>query len=193
MTESDSLLREQAEVANMLFQQGKFGEALEKYRIMADAGSIEAHLRVGWMYQTGRGAKVDLDEARRWYLKAAENNWPEAQFYLGRLFRSEKGYQHAMNCFQKSAEQNYMPSVYQLGVMYERGEGVGVNKDKAYQYYEQASRMGHLRAQRDLAVMMISGQAGFKRMFQGIFLLARVLYNTIKLGLKDPESDRLRW
>ena len=186
-------MQEQAELANALFEKGRFNEALEKYRLMAESGSVEAQLRLGWMYQTGHGAKADLNEARRWYLKAAESNSPEAQFYLGKLYRAEKLYQQAMNCFHKSAAQNYMPSVYQLGVMYELGEGVNIDKDKAHKYYNQAAQMGHLRAQRDIAVMMIKGHIGFKQIPRGLLMLPRLVYISLTLALKDSESDRIRW
>lgn len=186
-------MQEQAEVANALFEKGRFDEALKEYRKMAEVGSVEAQLRVGWMYYTGHGVEVDLNEARRWYLKAAESNSPEGQFYLGRFYRAQTLYQQAMNCFQKSASHNYMPSIYQSGVMYELGEGVAIDKDKAYKYYEQAARMGHLRSQREMARMIIKGHIGFEHIPRGIFMLARVLYNAIRLSWKDPESDRIRW
>lgn len=189
----DPLLQEQGAVANALFDKGMFIEALEKYRLLAEAGSVEAQMRLGWMYQTGRGVKVNLDEARQWYLKAAEGKSPEARFYLGRLYRQERQYQEAMSWFRQSAMQNYLPSIYQLGVMYELGEGVERDKEQAYKYYEQAAKMGHLRAQRDMGLLMIKGNRGFKQIPQGILTLARIPYSAISLALKDPQSDRIRW
>lgn len=193
MTVDPPFLEELAKVANALFAKGEYREALEKYRTMATAGSIEAQLRVGWMYHTGRGVKVDLHEARRWYLLAAEKDSPEAQFYLGKLYRQEGLYQEAMNLFQKSAEQNYMPSIYELGVMYELGEGVPKDTNKAYMYYDQSARMGHLKAQRDIAVAMIKAQFGIRLIPKGILMLPRIIYNVLRVGLKDTEWDRIRW
>jgi len=186
-------MQEQAEIANTLFERERFDEAFEEYRKMAETGSIEAQLRVAWMYQVGCGVKVNLTDARRWYLMAAESNSPEAQFYLGRLYRQEKKHQEAMNCFRKSAAQDYMPSIYQLGVMYEFSEGVGQDREEAYKYYEQAAKMGHLRAQRDMGLMMLKGHRGVKKIPQGILTLVGMFYEAIRLALKDPDSDRLLW
>jgi len=186
-------MQEQAGVANTLFEQERFVEAFEEYSKMANAGSVEAQLRVAWMYQTGHGVKMNLDDARCWYLMAAKSDSAEAQFHLGYFYELEKKYSEAMNCFRKSAVQNHMPSIYQLGVLYELGKGVERDKEEAYKCYEQAARMGHLRAQREMGLMIIKGYKGVKRIPQGILTLIRIPYKAVRLALKNIEDDRLRW
>ena len=186
-------MEDESLVANTLFDERRFSEAFEKYRILAEAGSVGAQLRVAWMLETGCGIVSNPEEARRWYFKAAEGNSPEGEFYLGRLHRADKLYQAALNCFHNSADQNYMPSIYQLGVMYELGEGTEINKDTAFKYYERAAIMGHLRAQREMAMMLIKGHAGFKRIPDGVLMLLRFLRDGIRAVLKDPDSDKIRW
>jgi hypothetical protein len=193
VADATSKREEQGPIADGLFQKGNYKEALERYRILAEAGFVEAQLRVAWMYHTGHGVNVDLDQARGWYLKAAQSNSLEAQFYLATLYRTEKLYMEGIKLFEKCAEQNYMPAIYQLGKMYELGEGVSLDKEKAQSYYRQAARMGHLTAQRELAVMMIRGQMGYGRVPQGVLMLIRVIVSGFRLGLIDPNSDRIRW
>jgi len=193
MPTTDPTSAEYAELANRLFSRGKYEEALEKYRVMANAGSIEAQMRVGWMYHLGYGIGRNLDEARRWYEKAAERNSPEAQFYLGTVYRQMKLYDEAFAYFQKSAAQNYAPAIYELGAMYDLGEGRNKDIELAYEHYKRAARMGNLRAQREIAVATIKGRAGLKQIPIGVFLLFRLLYQGLTTAVTNPESDRMRW
>lgn len=186
-------LEEEFRLANTLFEHRRFTEAFKMYRLLAESGSTGAQLRVAWMLQTGSGVEANSDEAYRWYLKAAEQQSAEALFYLGRFKRAENKYQEALLYFQDSARQSYMPAVYQLGVMHEFGEGVEADKNKAFAYYHQAATMGHLRAERDKALLMIRGQLGVRGIAEGLLILVRVPYKGMKLILKDPESDNLRW
>jgi uncharacterized protein len=186
-------MEDEIRLANLLFEQRRFNEAFDKYRALAESGFVGAQLRVAWMLQTGCGVESNSGEAYRWYLKAAERESPEALFYLGRFNRAEKKYAEAFRYFQESARKHYMPAVYQLGVMHELGEGVEVDKTKAFAYYDQAASIGHLRAQRDKAVLMIKGQVGLWRIPEGLLILLRVLRESIKMGLKEPDSDKLRW
>jgi TPR repeat protein len=123
-------LEDEFRLANKLFEQRRFSEAFKIYRLLAESGSTGAQLRVAWMLQTGCGVESNSGEAYRWYLKAAEQQSAEALFYLGRFKRAENKYQEALQCFQDSARQNYMPAVYQLGVMHELGEGVEAARTK---------------------------------------------------------------
>jgi TPR repeat protein len=192
MTESHSGTDEH-DIANALFEEGEYKEALERYRILAQGGSVNAQLRIGWMYHAGRGVDQDLDEAYRWYQKAADANSPAGQFYLGTLYRTQKQYQQAIEWVEKSALQGYPPAMYRLGKMYDWGEGIAADKDKAYRYFEQAAKQGHLMAQRQIAARMLKGERGILRIPQGLYLFARVLWTGIKLGLNDPDSDKIRW
>jgi TPR repeat protein len=38
----------------------------------ADAGSVQAMVQIAVLYENGQGVAVDLDQARSWYLKAAD-------------------------------------------------------------------------------------------------------------------------
>jgi len=180
------------QVASALLDDGKYEEAFERYRKLADAGSITAQLLVGWMYHAGQGVKQNLDEARRWYKKAADSNSAEGQFYLGGLYRSEHQYEEAIAWLQKSVAQEYVPALYRLGRMHDIGEGVDLDKDKAYRYLEQAAKMGHLFARREVAVKMIKGRGGLINIFKGLYMFARVLCGGAKVASRDPDSDMIR-
>ena len=61
-------------------------------------------------------------------MKEAKNGDPEAQCYLGFMYvegkETKKNYQEALKWFEKSAEQNFAPSQYMMGLAYYSGDGV---------------------------------------------------------------------
>ncbi len=80
-----------------------------------------------------------------------------------------------------------------LGVMYDSGEGVMENKEKAYRYFEQAANMGHLFAQRKMVRKMIKGDLGIMQIPKGFCRLAKITWTVIRVGWVNPDSDRIRW
>lgn len=187
MREIDSAV----ELAPRLFETGRYAEAYQKYLELAHGGSKTAQLMVGWMYQVGRGVEQNVGEARRWYKRAADAGSPAAQFRFGLLQRAEEAFREALPCFEAAASQDYAPALYRLGRMYDLGEGVQIDRDRAYDYLARAARLGHLFAQREIAVKMIRGRLGLRWMPYGFLLLARVLLAGVRTGWTDPESERI--
>ena len=77
------------EKAYQQFQQGltavKRGDYQNAFKIwlpLAKSGVMEAQVNLGHMYIRGDGVKKDYAEAAKWYKKAAEQGYAEAQFNL---------------------------------------------------------------------------------------------------------------
>ena len=76
------------------------------------------------MYQHGRGVSKDINEAIKWFIKAAEQNDPDAEMKMGYL--SAKGigikqdYQQAMNWFKRAAEHGDYKGYVNIGIMYDK-------------------------------------------------------------------------
>ena len=51
-------------------------------------------------------------------------------------------YKKAIEWYEKAAEQGDAEAQYNLGVMYENGQGVDVNYKKAIEWYEKAAEQG---------------------------------------------------
>ena len=47
-----------------------------------------------------------------------------------------------MDCYKKSASQNNQYAYYNLGLMYENGRGVTIDKSMARYYYQKAADLG---------------------------------------------------
>lgn len=191
MSERDAVGLAHQEAAT-LFEQGKYQEALHKYRALAESGSVTAQIFIGWMYEVGRGVDRNLEEARRWYRRAADAGSPMGQFHLGILCISQEDYAAALEWLNKAAAQNYAPALFRLAHMHRVGLGVQVDQQKAYEYYEEAAKLGHLFAQRAIAGRMIRGELGFPQIPKGLLVLVRILWSAWHLASRDPDDDRLR-
>ena len=49
----------------------------------AEGGDPFAQYQLGWCYETGEGVERDLEWAFRWYLRAARQGHPRAQYHYG--------------------------------------------------------------------------------------------------------------
>jgi TPR repeat protein len=65
----------------------------------------------------------DHAEAAKWYRKAAEQNYAEAQYNLGLGYYKGEGVAkdqaEAVKWYRKAGEQNYAEAQYNLGICYE--------------------------------------------------------------------------
>ena len=56
-----------------------------QFRQAADQGHASAQTNLGWMYEQGRGVRLDRLEAARWYRLAADQGHADAQRRLDGL------------------------------------------------------------------------------------------------------------
>jgi TPR repeat protein len=68
------------------YRAGRYVDALETFRRLADVGDPRAQTILGIMYSFGEGTPRDLAQAQSWYEKAANANYPPALFGLGLLY-----------------------------------------------------------------------------------------------------------
>jgi TPR repeat protein len=173
-------------------EERRYEDAFRKYSVLAEHGSATAQLRLGWMYETGTGVPLDVQLAERWYLKAASTDVPHAQYYLASLYRDAEQYQRAIEWFQRAAAQGYPPAFYALGKAYYFGAGVSQDREKAFEYFEEASRRGHLRAAANIARDMIAGRRGLRQVPLGVLRLLTVLSKGLRRAITEPDSDSLK-
>ena len=55
-------------------------------------------MHLGILYNEGKGVEKDYTRAYEWFLKAAKQNYPEAQFHVARMY--EKGMSVEKNRFE---------------------------------------------------------------------------------------------
>ena len=89
-----------------------------------------------------------------------------AQYWYGTLFdpsepvtsATQKSWANAKYWYLKAAEQGYADAQYNLGVMYDQGQGVPQNEAEAAKWYRNAAKQGVADAQINLGFMYDHGQ-----------------------------------
>lgn len=75
--------------ANRLLENKAYAQALALYTKLANAGNAEAQFHLGEMYWYGEAGKIDLDQARSWFGKAAVAGNKEAAAALDTMRQRE--------------------------------------------------------------------------------------------------------
>ena len=92
----------------------------------------------------------NFEEAVKWWRKAAEQGFAEAQYNLGQIYGRGEGvaqdYAEAVKWYRKSAEQGDADAQYALGWMYRNGNGVTQDKITAHMWYNISASNGFLGA-----------------------------------------------
>lgn len=126
---------------------------------LANNGDVEAMDTLGAAYEDGEddedfgilGIEKDLEEAVKWYRKAAEQGYAPAQDSLGDCHHFGHGvdvdYVEAVKWYRKAAEQGYRFAQFSLGMCYHFGHGVDEDDIEAVKWYRKAAEQGFDYAQ----------------------------------------------
>lgn len=111
---------------------------------------------LGVCYEFGNGgAEQNVEEAVKWYQKAAEHGHLVAQTNLGACYEQgdgvEKNLPEAVKWYRKAAYGGHARAQVNLGVCYEYGSGVEKNVEEAFKWYQKAAVRNYARGQCFLA------------------------------------------
>ncbi len=151
-----------------LFEQGIGGsqnmaQAQIWYSQAAHLNQPVAQYLLANLYQMGKLGKMpDYTQAKYWYAEA-QNYYPRAAVALGFIYDTEdEDYAQAKSRYQLASEHDDIIGAFNLGLIYERGEGCDVDLEKAKTYYSQAAQKGHRQSMVQLAGLYLkSGQRGY--------------------------------
>ncbi len=120
-------------------------------------GEAQAQFVVGCFFE---GCE-DYAEAVKWYRRAAEQGYVDAQNNLGECYESgqgvEQNYDKAVKWYRKAAEQGDVNAQNNLGECYKEGKGVGLDYEEAVRWYRKAAEQGDEDAQYELGNFYFSG------------------------------------
>jgi hypothetical protein len=119
----------------------EFDWLLEK----AEAGNMLCQYNVGLCYETGRGVACDVNKAKVWYKKSAEQFSDQAKNALQRLLSQAEVMADFTYCPELLAKAQGGDPVaqYKLGGCYDRGEGVVLDKKQAISWYRKSADLGN--------------------------------------------------
>ena len=142
-----------------------------------------------------------LEEAFSWFKRAADKDYPEAQFRLGELFEKGVGCQpdneKAFYWFERAAQSGLPIAEYRTGLCYEHGVGCEEDLGKAKAYFKRAANSGYLDAMVDLGLYYCNnddekkGQRLFRRAADSGSTRAQFELGYLFLKKRDfPESGK---
>jgi TPR repeat protein len=117
---------------------------------------------LGQLFRSGVSVSEDLEEALKWYTKAAEQGDAKAQYFIGIMYHLGHGViqdlEKAAGFYLKAAEQGMAEAQYFIGQLYYFGQGVIQDLEKAADFYLKAAEQGMADAQAFLGFMYDVGR-----------------------------------
>ena len=138
-------------------------EAAGWFALAAEGGDGEAKLLLAAMMLEGRSVPRDEDGAARLIQEAADAGNVAALQQLAMLTLEGRGVRRDIVAgaalMRQAAEAQDLAAIYTMGILYAEGAGVRQDTSQAYRWYERAARRGHVEAQVELALGLLSGEA----------------------------------
>lgn len=178
-----------------IYQKGKQApKSLSRQRkwLMAAAnqGNVEAYTALGNLNVNKHALEFyDIEEAFIWLSKAAGLGDKDAQYRLARVYGANDSIysdrEKMMELYESTAEQDYIPSINQLGYIFENGYyDFEVDYKKALKYYEQAEKLKDDFAFTALSRFYYKGY-GVQKDLQKSYAYAK---KAIELGTRDDQK-----
>lgn len=141
--------------------------AFELYSQAATFGYAPSQYRLGTFFEFGiYGCKVDSAQSIKWYSKAAEKGYADAELALSGWYLSgADGYlrQNDNNAYlwaRKAADRGHARAEFAVGHYFEVGIGVATDLEEARRWYELSAGKGYKRAVQRLAELKKSQKSG---------------------------------
>ncbi|XP_072251885.1 death ligand signal enhancer isoform X2 [Leuresthes tenuis] len=99
-----------------------------------------------------------LAEAALHLRQVGETSVPVILNIIGLESAKSENYEEAFACFLVAAQHGYDKAQFNTAVCYEKGRGVGKDKEKALHYYRQAAASGHKQAQYRYAKLLLASR-----------------------------------
>ena len=151
-------------LASMYLEGEKYGIkkdiplGIDLITMAAERGLSYAQLLLGLAYMNGTFIEKDIDKAKNWLIKAAEQELPEAQQQLGYLYALHEGdYTNAIKYLTQAANQGLATAQMNLGNIYLEGRGIESDPLQAANWFYKAAAQGNIEAQIALATMYTNG------------------------------------
>ena len=135
---------------------------------LAHQGDTEAQFLLGIAYLKGDGVEKDPEQAEHWWQLSINNGntYPisaELQYKLGLLYAEELKYDRAKICYERTAEQNHIYALTNLGQCLYHGWGCARDCREALACFRGAATQGDPLAEHNIGLMYYFGRGGVAR------------------------------
>ena len=169
--------RSTEKTAEQYYEEGNYEEALTAYREAGDTENVERILQaifdLAENYKDGKnGVEKNEEEAIRYYELVAEDessseiNVEQSCFYLGYLMtrnETDEDDSEAAAWYEKAIEKGMTEARFNLAAMYEEGQGVAQDYEKAISLYTQQADEPDAFAMMELGRIYENGECGQKK------------------------------
>jgi TPR repeat protein len=122
------------------------GDEFEDLLNKAQMGDVSAQAALGSLYHHGKGVAQNLDLAKFWWEKAAEQGHTVAQFNLGLMYYKGQGvrqnFEQSVYWWHEAAVRGHAVSQFNLGLMFLNGKGTAQSHQLAYVWTSLAAAQG---------------------------------------------------
>lgn len=150
-----SMAQENADVDAMaslgyfLLDRGEAREAVRWFKAAAQNRHVGAMYTLGQAYQNGLGGlKQDDKKAFRWFQDAAQAGDADAGLLIAKMYMSGTGvsqsYVSAAAILKENSKALHAPSMYEMALLYDQGNGVPKSTDQAIKILARAALEGGL-------------------------------------------------
>jgi localization factor PodJL len=130
-------------------------------RAAALKGDPTAAYEIGLRFADGKGVPANLDEAAKWYDRAAQAGVVPAIFRLGTFYEKglsvKKDTDIARRYYMQAAERGNAKAMHNLAVLDADGGGKGANYKSAAQWFRKAADRGVADSQFNLGILYARG------------------------------------
>ena len=146
------------------------------FEVAANQGAAQAQFNLAWSYHHGLGVDRNWELALKWYSAAAEQVNPGGIRGVGEMYELgvaglNQDFVQAAKLYERAAELGDLVAQFNLGVFYEHGQGVPVDRRLAETYLERSATQGHDSAQLNLGLLYQSGVEGVPDYKKAIYWL----------------------
>ncbi len=136
------------------------------------------------MYLRGLGVPLDFKEAAKWYMKAADQDIPAAEYNLAIMYEEGQGVaqdnSEAFNWCTKAAEGGDADAQNELAGMYEDGVGVAQELVRAHMWYTLATTSKSVQEDASKSLARIAGRMTAQQLTQAQEMARRCLASQYK-------------
>ncbi|MBA84221.1 SEL1-like repeat protein [Thalassobius sp. S69A] len=134
-----------------------YAQAAEWYAKAADQGHPAAQNRLAQHLFEGLGTAQDTQAALTWFARAAESGDAGYQFDYATALQTMGMETQAAQVYLLAADQGHLEAQTSLGVLYQNGQGVPQDLERARALYEGPADAGLARAQNNLGLLYVRG------------------------------------
>eukprot|EP00246_Nothoceros_aenigmaticus_P013956 TRINITY_DN5091_c0_g1_i1.p1 TRINITY_DN5091_c0_g1~~TRINITY_DN5091_c0_g1_i1.p1 ORF type:complete len:694 (+),score=139.60 TRINITY_DN5091_c0_g1_i1:189-2270(+) len=150
------------------------------------ANEDRAMFKLGVLHYYGvRGVQRDHVKALKWFLQAAEKDYPPAMELAGEIYARgygvERNYSKSLEMFTEAVRRKQLSALNGIGYLYAKGLGVGKDLNKAMEFFTKAAEVKDSSGQQDinahynLGVLYLHGIDGKRDEKKAIELLGYAL------------------